>query len=711
MYNLTHTLQNGATITEPIYNHNDFPYTEVATNILSLKRYSSRMSHYVGDFGTFDIETSSYISGHHVVRKNRQNEVIPDYNAFMYCWQFCLAGKVVMGRDWNSFNMFLKKLSYYLRLKEDGNHLVIYVHNLSYEFQFIRNFFHVTNIFAIEKRKVIRCVLDGIFELRCSYKLTNMALEKFLANSKNVTHYKKTGALDYSKLRTPSTKLTDEELSYCYCDVAGLREGICQLLTSENDTLSTVPLTSTGYVRREFRSASNSNPKNYFIFKALQLKPLIYGYLKQATRGGNCHANPHLSNKVWEEVGSEDMSSAYPAVMTQCKFPMSPFVKRRPDLQLLDSLIASNEFALLMHVDLENLEIKVTKTIPYISKAKCTRVLKPRIDNGRVLESPLCSMVITDIDYRIIKQQYNFKLHIKELYQARYDYLPIELRQKIVEQYRSKCELKFGDPYLYNKYKNKINADFGMMLTDICRPEILYNPHDSIEPFVKSELDVPGSIARYYKSQNSFLSYQWGVWVTAHCRRRLQRAIDLVGVDALYCDTDSLKFLTDIDDHEKDFELLNNEILKEAEQCQLLTSCDVLNPETNEYEHFQLGVWEKEKTYETFKTLGAKKYAYTYKDKPGEFFITVAGLSKTSGAEYLGKHGGMERFDDSTIIPAQFSGRTTAFYRDVTKPYYITINGEKILTASAIALVPTSYTFSLTSEYQTLLAELEAPLL
>ena len=742
MYNLTHQIKSESdpnqliTVTEPIYTIEDFPFDDVCREILDRRKTSSRHSHYLGDFGTFDIETTTYISGYKDATRSEKldpnspdnpkhhktktyHEVVPEYNAFMYIWQFCIADRVIMGRDWFSFGQLLTELEHRLELTTFGNHLVIYVHNLPYEFQFIRNFFRLSNVFAIDKRKVVKCMLNDVFELRCSYKLSNMSLEKFLENTKGVQHYKKSGKLDYTKIRTPSTPLTDEELSYCYDDVMGLREAIISKLISEHDTLSTIPLTSTGYVRREFRAASKENPKNYFIFKQLQLRPKTYTLCKEAVRGGNCHANPHLSNKVWDNVFSYDMSSAYPAIMCQCKFPMSPFLKRRPSPEKLYELLSDGKHALLMKLKFTNLEIKTTRTVAYISKSKCKELRHPRSDNGRLLESETCTMSITDIDFRIIQHQYTWEgdLEVLELYSSIYDYLPNELRNMIVEQYRSKCELKFGDPYLYAKYKNRINADFGMMLTDICRPEILYNPYDDKDPFKKEKhIDntaISASLAKYYKSQNSFLTYQWGLWVTAHCRNRLQRAIDAVGIDMLYCDTDSCKFLTDFDNYSSIFDKLNADILSEAAECGVETSCDVLNPETNEMEHFQLGVWEKEQPYEQFKTMGAKKYAYNQynkKKKKVEFGITVAGLSKVSGAEYLREHGGMDAFNESTDVPPEFSGRTTAFYRDVTAPYYISIKGERIYTASAIALVPTSYTFSLESEYQQLLADLEAPI-
>ena len=474
-------------------------------------------------------------------------------------------------------------------------------------------------------------------------------------------------------------------------------------------------MTSTGYVRREFRSAINTNPRNHYIFRELQLDPYIYALLKTATRGGNCHCNPTLSGaldnrNVFSDVGSYDMSSAYPAVIVQCKFPMSAFVKRANKLSIIDKLIKDGNHALIIDCVFYNLQIKTLETVPYIPKAKCTKLWEERIDNGRVLSAEFCGIVLTDIDWKIIKSQYDFSgIDIFNVYSAKYDYLPLELRKKVIEQYTDKCTLKFDDQYLYNKYKNKINADFGMMLTDICRREITFDSRSKEHPFNLEPWDIEGSMQKYYNSRNSFLAYQWGVWVTAHCRNRLQKAIDKVGIDAYYCDTDSLKYLGK---HDADFALLNKEILEEAKNCQLLTSCDVKNPNTGKIEHFQLGIWEKEKTYKTFKSLGAKKYAYTYEfDKNGNpdtsLHITVAGLSKTKGAQWLTEHGGMDKFRRDTIIPAGSSGRTVSSYIDYNAPYTLLFKGEKIKTGSAIAIYDTTYKFSITDEYAELLADLE----
>lgn len=693
------------TKTDRIYNIKDFPYEETCTKLLRYRYCGNHQTAYIADFGTFDIETTTY-----------QMSIIddePQYNAFMYQWQFCIDDKVIMGRTWDEFLELLEQLRLHLGLSHN-KYFVIYVHNLSFEFQFFRNFVNVSKVFALEKRKVVKCVVNDAFEFRCSWKLSNMGLQKFVSSTPGALYWKKDGDLDYTKIRTPHTSLTNEELAYCYNDVRGLREAILHLLKSEKDTLATIPMTSTGYVRREFRSAINKNPANHYLFKDLRLDPFQYALLKTATRGGNCHCNPVLSGaiderNVFSNVGSFDMSSAYPAVMTQCKFPMSPFLKRANDKSIIDKLIQDESHALLIDCVFYNLKIKTLNTVPYIPKAKCTKLWNPRIDNGRVLSSEFCGMVMTDIDWKIINSQYEYShVDILNLYSSKYDYLPIELRTKVVEQYKNKCELKWGDQYLYSKYKNKINADFGMMLTDICRREVSFDSKSNENPFTLEPWNIEASMAKYYNSRNSFLAYQWGVWVTAHCRRRLQRAIDLVGIDAYYCDTDSLKYLGN---HDADFALLNEEILEEARKCQLLTSCDALDPD-GVLQHFQLGIWEKEKTYQTFKSLGAKKYAYTYEfDKYGNpdpnLHITVAGLSKEKGGKWLTNHGGMDAFSIHTIIPAGHSGRTVSQYIDYNKPRYLFFNGEKILTGSAIAIYNTSYTFSITSEYEELLADLE----
>ena len=407
------------------------------------------------------------------------------------------------------------------------------------------------------------------------------------------------------------------------------------------------------------------------------------------------------------KIYSKDMSSAYPAVMLQKKFPMSRFVRRTASA--FDKLLSEEKHALLIDCRLINLNIKTIETIPYIAFAKKTMIRGGRYDNGRVLSADEIGLILTDVDFRIISEQYNFdSIEIDNLYAAKYDYLPNEFREYIFERYIKKCNLKNGDEYLYSKEKNKINALFGMGLTDIVHDEIIYNEL-VLNPFTKEKADIYIELEKHYESKSTFLVYQWGLWVTAWCRWRLQKAIMGIGRDIIYCDTDSAKYFGN---HEDLFVELNNEILHETELCGFNT--EYTRPDGKK---FSLGLWEDDDNtpYEKFVTLGSKKYAYV--DSESEFHNTVAGLSKHKAKQWFDSNGGIEEFKIGTEIPVEYSGRTTAHYDDRIEPYELTVydtqQGEYITfkSGSSIAIENVSYTFGISDDYAELLESLDKPIM
>lgn len=417
-------------------------------------------------------------------------------------------------------------------------------------------------------------------------------------------------------------------------------------------------------------------------------------------------------------IFSKDMSSAYPAVMLQKKFPMSRFVNTSvsSDSELL-SEIDKGERCYLIDCRFIGLKIKTMQTIPYIASAKAIPPIRgARYDNGRILCADEVGLVLTDIDFKIIAEQYTYdEVKIDNIYSAKYDYLPNEFRQYIFDRYIKKCELKptngwrKGDKYLYAKEKNKINANFGMTLTDIVHDIIEYVESYEGCPFTKEKPSTEEALIKHYKSKSTFLVYQWGLWVTAWCRYRLQQAINGVGYGAIYCDTDSVKF---IGDHEELFERLNNEILEETAKCGFDTEYT-----REDGVHFSLGLWEDDDgtPYKAFVTLGSKKYAYI--DSDSELHITVAGLSKEKGCEWLKRHGGIKDFAVGTVIPPGKSGRTSAHYQDSPSPRTIRIFDPQqkkwvnIITGSSIAIENVPYTFGITDEYSELLESLDKPIM
>lgn len=646
-----------------------------------------RKAFYYNDFMTMDIETTTIRSD------------IRDDFAFTYSIAVYIAEKCIKFTTWREYNKFIQDLANTMYLSKNTR-LVCFVHNLPYEFQFMRDFTEIEEVFAVDKRKVVKFFANGI-EYRCSYKLTNMSLERFTESTPVCVHKKQDGEdFDYTKIRYPWSELSPKELQYIYNDVAGLYESVDYMISTDKYNIAMMPLTSTGYVRRDLREAMGKNPRNRENFLSNRVTPHVYGLLRESRRGGNTHATPIWSNEELEDLDSEDMSSAYPAEMVQKPMPMTKFLPIK-NLNEWRNYIENPKYAVLMDVSFSMISVKTLNTIPYIPTAKCTGISSDvRTDNGRVLEASSLSIVITDIDYKIIKDVYDFSedsIEVRSCYVSKYGYLPDELRKEIIHQYFNKTTKKDGDEYYYMKIKNKFNANFGCMLTDICRETIEYVPH-SEKPFTKTKPDYEIAINKYYKNHSNFLQYQHGVWITAWCRYRLQQAINGLGRDMVYCDTDSVKYLFP-EKHKELFKRLNDEIKQDIKKCGL--NCTV------EYKGktYTMGLWEKDAHYKKFKTMGAKKYCYV--DDNDKFHITVAGLSKTKGAKYLEKIGGMEAFHAGTIIPISESGRTSATYNDYESIKIFKVDGKEIEVGSNIVITDTTYEFTLSEDYEHLLLAIQ----
>ena len=89
--------------------------------------------------------------------------------AFMYHWQFCFNNQyVIFGRTWEEYKQLLAYFAEKLELTETKR-LVIYVHNLAFEFQFLwSQLDNISEVFARKPRKIMKFYSGG-FEYRCSY--------------------------------------------------------------------------------------------------------------------------------------------------------------------------------------------------------------------------------------------------------------------------------------------------------------------------------------------------------------------------------------------------------------------------------------------------------------------------------------------------------------------------------------------------------------
>ena len=65
--------------------------------------------------------------------------------------------------------------------------IIIYVHNLSFEFQFFRKLFNWEKVFSLEQRKPLQAITVEGIEFRCSYLLSGYSLANL---SKQLNKYK-----------------------------------------------------------------------------------------------------------------------------------------------------------------------------------------------------------------------------------------------------------------------------------------------------------------------------------------------------------------------------------------------------------------------------------------------------------------------------------------------------------------------------------------
>lgn len=646
------------------YQWNEFPFDILNKDIVK----SGKHKMYQRNPMTFDIETSKIPTddeGH--------------YQAFMYIWQVCIEGNVVFGRRWEELQEFMQNVVNAYKLSE-GERVVVYVHNLSFEFQFIQDYFNFTDVFAMASRSILTAKTAHL-EFRCSYKLSNMSLAKFIENTPNTLHYKGVDDLDYATVRTPDTELTEVEYGYCFNDVKGLYECVMELLKEDN--IATIPLTSTGYVRRDCRNAMNKNKNNRKMFLRSRLTLLQYKLLRECFRGGNTASDRYLTNLILKIVGSYDLSSSYPFQMIAREYPLGKWnYGVIPDIKTLEEY--NRKYCTIARYSFKNIRLRDEKPIPYIPQSKCLALGDDReIYNGRILHADFLTISMTNIDYDIVKEQYEYdEIAVEEFHYSRKGLLPKELRDTIMYYFEKKSKLK-GDEehyYEYMKSKNKLNSIYGMTVTNILNTEIEYHDGEYIEKKMTEE-EMQEALDKYYKNHRSFLNYSWGVFVTAYARRELEDGLNIAGLDTIYCDTDSVKF---IGNHDREFEAYNERLNKECEERGIRNYTEVNG------KRFYMGIFDKEKGYDEFITLGAKKYAFLQNGKLG---ITVSGLSKKKGAEELEKKGGLKRFQRNEVF--YNSGRTIAQYNS-EKIHDITVDGCTFSTASNLAIVDTTYTLGIT---------------
>lgn len=612
---------------------------------------------------SFDIETSSFYEDKNGViytnddYRKLKNTVKADKKSIMYIWQFAIEENVIIGRTWNDFLYFCKKLYDYLNLKE--RYIVVYVHNLSYEFQFICKWFNWVDIFADSERKPIKAMTDTHFIFKCSYRLSGYSLEVLANNLKSHNIKKMVGDLDYNLIRNSKTPISKEELKYCENDVLIVTSYIDEQI-NEFGNIEKIPLTQTGKVRRYVRKQCFQNKEYQYFIKELTIEKPEYMLLKNAFMGGFTHCNAMYTNKICKNVTSYDFTSSYPTVLISEKYPMSKGkeVYITTETELLNLI---KNYCVLVDLQFSNIQSNFMYE-QIISYSKCRNVKNPLINNGRIVQADTLTITCTDIDFLNIRDFYKWdSMKIGLCYIYKKDYLPKEFIKTILHLYKSKTELKGVDgkevEYLHSK--ELLNSLYGMCVTSIVHDSVSFN---GVE-WTTENGNLDEELKNYNTDKNRFLFYNWGVWCTAYARNNLYTGIKECKDDYIYSDTDSIKIFN-ADKHKIYFEEYNKWIVKKLEKCLNYHKIplDYISPKTIKGETKTLGIWDFDGFYTDFKTLGAKRYIFR---KDNKLSITVCGLSKKSGKEFIeNQEKPFLFFNDGMFIDCEHTGKMTHTYID-----------------------------------------------
>lgn len=599
--------------------------------------------------------------------------------------------------------------------------IIMFVHNLAYEFQFFRDICRFEEVFARTPRKPMKAFdIFSCIEFRCSYILSGLGLAKV---GENLKIPKINGDdFNYDKMRHSKTPLTDLEMKYCERDVEILHYYVQEELKKNDNNITKIPLTQTGYIRRECRDkifAEVDRRKYHDMILKNTPNEDLFILLNKTFMGGDTHGNYLNVDRVKENVYSFDFASSYPAVMVKCKFP-TYFVKAEIfNMETFENII--NKKACVFKMSFEKIKAKRHHHILSFSKCETCKNIKcadcpyalngeiyakdkckhcefnrPLLDNGRVVEASYVTTFFTDIDFKDFREYYDFENpRIIEFYYSKYEYLPTPFIKYILELFKYKTTLDGLEgelnEALYLKSKQFINGLYGMCVTNIVNDIIEFN-----NDWSKTSVDITEALNKYKANRNSFLLYQWGVWVTSYARHFLRETIAKIEDnsnslfdDFIYCDTDSIK-MTNYEKHKKIIDDFNKQNIRDMQLALRYHGIDenaIIQTKPNGKQKI-LGVWENETSkgaYKLFKTLGAKRYMYyddnnpftIYEDKEKgikektPWHLTVSGLNKKKALPYIIKHGDLTFFKDKMYIPREYTGKNTHTYID--DEYYMTV--------------------------------------
>ena len=669
-------------------------------------------------YAGFDIETTNI------------NQVDADYYgwyAYAYHMQLSLYTEkekyVYLFRYWDLVVWFFDHIASFYELST-SRHMLIFIANFSFEFQFMRRRFNWDqgefDFFAKEERQPLKATYKGI-EFREALTITGGSLAQlakdYCTTQKLITYGpngEKISDLDYSIERNSETPLSELETQYCVNDVVILAEFSQYIFNNFIKTEHYIPMTKTSILLLSFKQRFRElckirNLKHHLPPQTSEMEyqdyilscfPHLEEYriwMNWLFRGGYVHGNATFAGVV-VKAKMKDITSDYPARMNLDYYPRTPFKKWDLITGLLTAEMqrALKSKCCIMHCIFDFIEITTPHTVE--SKNKCLQALGAKWDNGRLISADLLEVWLTELDFDIYTKFYKWEgVTILSFETSERGKQPPFVLDILNTLYMKKQELKrkgLSNTTEYVIQKSGVNTCYGAEVKRIRTQQALYDFDNNIWYLKDTEIDFEK------ERKKQLLLPQYGIWVTAHARHTLLCDIiykmHLQGINVYYGDTDSGKHepkhkAEDIINH------YNKRIAKRLKKR--LRKRLQYNPNM-----FGLGEFEPECKGATvpFKTLGSKRYIYEYKD---QVIACVAGMPK-SAIVNIGENNEMI-FDEFSLagfsLTPEESSKLTTRYNDTPHDAYI--NGVLMHEESSVALFKIPFKITITDEYNKVIEE------
>lgn len=609
---------------------------------------------------------------------------------------------VCQGRTLQEFDLALSNVNE--AAETTGCNLLVLVYNLAYEWsyiqkncEFLRQNYDPDYPTVLEGRHNIMSIKAGNLVLLDATRIFGLGS---LRNNAAKYGFEKL-EYDYEVKRHSKTELTEEDYKYNANDtLITLGAWAKRLKYGGYKHISNPPLTATMMIRASLKSNSAINKVNGVrthakrdrkkprkqketttlfddavdiaknVFDGFDIKE-IAEFLEECFSGGYSHCNIFSQGNLYFNVGSADLTSAYPGAML-CEWYPRKLKEVPPSVQKVKAMLRPYQRNLAKYTR-EKLnsfficEVKLSCVsairykndngdfcMPMISVHKVKELSKNcLIDNGKILEAAELTICCSSIDLATWKKCYNYEIencykliigyNIQRLPQfwinsVKYCYKAKNVMKKTIKLYSSGGDWKteflkiddVGDEevnhvnlttdddalqylnMLLFQRKAELNGLYGIMVMHIIRAGYQYNEQKEV---VRVDDDI--------RDPKDGTNYLWGIIVTSIVRLwecEFSLFAFEKGCVPDYWDTDSCKCYVP---NGCDFESVVNQF------NEITGGLDDEFPE--------IGQYDCEEIYIAFKSLGSKRYIYFEKGKHGDIKcrVTIAGLPKRMYAGFL----------------------------------------------------------------------------